>query len=350
MSCENVSLSLVENPINYINTIEFASQEGISTQAIILVIVSKNTENISQLKRMINEDEWSDVVYCFNDCNVNLFSYVRLFLKFKKELSNFKLDYLISGYYEHKVNVYLYQICNYNRFILVDDGNMTIFTNDLRHHTKSISPLSISKRLVSKLGMLIVAMFVGYKKVYLDKVTYFTSKNLSVSNGDDVIQNNYLNIKKNTLSKSIERDVCFFLGAPLSDISITSLESEYDIIESAMSFLKSRYSRVFYFPHRFEDTKKIECVLDRYDVVVVDTQLPFELYLSSLSSSIPSCIAGFYTSTFSNLSYLATERQIMLNALVIPSQLILNLKKSKLIESIYEKYSDDDSITLSTIL
>ncbi|ELP5730604.1 hypothetical protein QTV44_003894 [Vibrio vulnificus] len=350
MSFEKISLSLVENPVNYINTLEFNRYKGLLAKDVILLVVSKNKKNISQLKKLIIDEEWREVIYCFDGRGgVGVLSYVKLFLGLKRRYSRLNFEYLVSGYYEHKVNVYLYQICKYRELILLDDGNMTIFTNKLRHVTKTISPLSISKRLTSKVGMLITALIVNYKKQYIEKVIYFTSKNLVVENGDEVIRNDYLDIKIRVLSKPTEKGTCYFLGAPLSDISITSLEREYEIIENALSLIKLKYDRIIYFPHRFESVKKIEGLLDKFGVVIADTDLPFELYLSSLSKSIPSCVAGFYTSTFSNIKYLAIEREIVLLSLIIPSNFILNHEKSKLIESIYSEYSVDSCIKLSSI-
>lgn len=341
-----MNLFLVENPINYVNSLELVEYKCLKIKACDLIIVTKNKENYNQLLTMIDYKLWNSVLFVFEskfDGDVGLLDYVKAFRRLKAKLSVNYFDLVVSGYYKHKVNNYI--LCNieYGNYYLVDDGNMTVFSNAERGIKQSISPIELGGTLRSKLGILLLTLFVNFKRQDIVCVNFFSSHPIKTHNKDILHVNHYNRLLNLSIEMPMDTEIVMFLGAPLVEKGVVTSSVAAAMYDGISSLYSGK--EILYFPHRYESDSSLKNLESKYSFKVVRSDIPFEFYISSTPSFLPGMIVGFYSSAFSNLVTFL-PKAVALESLYINAADILDIPKGIMIEEIYRAYNARDGVTV----
>lgn len=132
----------------------------------------------------------------------------------------------------------------------------------------------------------------------IQNINYFTMID------DGLFLNSNIELNKFSLLRSltfepikIQRGTAFFLGDKFTEDGIFMLREYKALVDKALDFLASKYSKVIYIPHRGEDWDECVALFSRNNIAVRRLELdgfPVELSLVS-AESIPECIGGFFS-------------------------------------------------------
>ncbi len=256
-------------------------------------------------KGILNEDEWKSVHYLSTAAKVEK-SLLR-FLKYSEEerirayfrtweiyLLRKKLDKMAKSfgpiknvflgnhwidYMRHFANKVLPQ-----KLYLLDDGTATLLINKVRRERLLTKRHFSLKALKDK----IIDHAVGLMTLEPEKVTFFTTYDLQVAPGDEVIKNDYRYLK-NVATKRSRTDEVFFLGQTLIDEGFSREHYLYFLDK-----IKQYYSnQVFvYVPHKSEPVERVKYIKETMRITVKKLDVPIEFHLT-MNGLMPKALSSF---------------------------------------------------------
>ena len=257
-----------------------------------------------------------------------------------------KMDYAFFGNYLNPVHRYLVRCANIKNnkcnSVLVDDGTGTMLFAKERQieqtkiEDRCIIPDRATKFLFSSTNSSVLSP---------EKLEFFTIYPIQGLLGNDTIKkNNYDIIKR--WGKKTDLKICsnalIIVGQTLVEEKLLSFNKYQELLSDAFVVARENYGvrKVIYCPHPGE--KNVENKLNIFnDIIIHRNKAPFELFALSLPSSC--IIAGFYSSSLWNISYLGVDAPIRFIPIAADDILCGEPFRSHII-NVYKSYQDSSII------
>ena len=210
---------------------------------------------------------------------------------------------------------------------LIDDGSKTLAVAQQRNANKYAGD---HREMSAKLKCVISRLF-GMNTSVIPNLNYFSCFDIDVSGNDTLVKNEFLKIKSDLKSVPTNRDVIYFLGAPLIELQILSASIYREILSEVAARLDSQ--RIVYYPHRHESASNLEYIEKFMGWSIAYPELPIEAELAK-ASELPFGIAGIYSSALQTCHVMfgsKLERYIFR----VPSRVILKVKYREVIEEYF---------------
>lgn len=334
---------------------------GISQSNTILVISTANPLIRAQLGEVVRRDDWKAVydpfeAYHIYNANklikwmINMGHSVNWILdlvRLRRAISYIRkivLDYpyvgaVISGIYASEIDRTYLNLVDHERYILVDDGNMTIITANGRKNEELINykrVMGVNSHRVydgwkGKLKVILLRNFAGIIDRGSESIEFFTShNNIKIGNNDRIIANKYEDMHRSAV---INPRLVHFLGLPARARNILSETSFRAILRQVRRRYEGR--PVFYFAHPMEGDEERVIVESIWpEAEWHDNTEPYESALLR-SEQWPEIVSAFYSSVLMNLINADLEG-IKFEIIRLPVNLIEGERRQELVSSIYE--------------
>lgn len=366
---------LVENPAIYLNCREAMSVLGIAPADSVIIVTSIIRKNLEQLRDKIIPSEWAGVHFPTVDARVesviaegkertvtppgmvpNLL-FLRRNIGWMKNFAATvpKLDTVLCGVYGNEMALSFCQGISYERYVLVDDGNMTMFTAGGRAaearigHDRVLGVNSISKYggLKGWLKLFVKRQFLGARDRGIPSITFFTSHHqISCQSPDTVIPNRYSSFMQRPEAPIVHGNRAYVLGAPILERNILR-EDEFIVLLEKISRLYAAMD-LTYFPHRMETERSLKHVRSNVkNVDIRQTDLPFEGFIGS-AQDLPAVICSFYSSALTNLQAMDLPG-VTIHVIRFPWQSVIDPSKAELVKTIYENLAERQGERLKII-
>jgi hypothetical protein len=355
------NIFFVESPLSYLNVLEFKYSRAISCNSSILILTTIWEVNLLQILPIIDKQEWEEIIILNFNLNTSWTKITPIFktgkfiqfLSFWKQLKKVnklvhtysKVNCVVSGYYTNEIVLHFCSKIKYLEFILVDDGTMTISTNQTRlsEFKYKFKNTLINNGRIKPDFKLFFKYVIGLKDTGISQITFFTVYDLHQNKFDNYEYNNYSLLKKN-VSKKNKNDKIYFLGSPLSE----SLPSAIDVVNFELIIKKVILlygaENIVYFAHRNETLQVINKLKLIYGFNIKLLKVPFEYFLVN-EEIMPYKIVSFFSSALFNLSIILPE-SILIESIVIPEDKLLDNFNLKNIKETYLKIASNKRINL----
>ncbi|VAW63012.1 hypothetical protein MNBD_GAMMA09-573 [hydrothermal vent metagenome] len=304
------SVFLVKTPLQLLNAIEAKHYFKLSSGDCILIIMGDRKSQPQLLMLASDTQEWGKVV-TLNNVNMfygdpldiisnsivkkiqqlslfkRSFFYVRRLNRISKYIGNAK--YIFMGYTRYIYMNHFANITQHEKVILLDDGVGAIEYAKLRKQGVILEPNIRLKTRVKRYGKV---FFQGVKGGEAENVTFFTAYDISVDKNDQVVRNDFSYLRSNVNALTVSDDV-FFIGSPLSEVSIVSQENYFLYLNKIKKYFKNK--TIVYIAHRRESPKKLELIKSELNLKVVLFDYPIEYQLASIGPR-PKILASFVSS------------------------------------------------------
>jgi hypothetical protein len=370
-----MNVLLVENPAIYLNCREAMAVLGISAADSVLIVTSIIRKNLMQLRAEIDPAEWAAVHFPTVDTRVesviaaglqrtvlprgrlaNLLSQ-RSNVRRIKDLAVAlpSVDTVICGVYANEMALTFCATTKYARYILVDDGNMTMFTAKGRSaetsvghkHVLGVNSISRYRGVVGQIKLLIKRILIGVRDRGVPAVTFFTAHHdIDCRPPDSIIANHYSSYLRKPEDQVVHEGLVHILGAPFLERNILS-EADFITLLSEV-FRRYGHQSIVYFPHRMETERSlhhVRSVLKTAEILRPD--VPYEGHIG-VARDLPMVIASFYSSALTNL--LAMDLAgVCIHVVRFPWQRVVEPTKAELVRTIYEKLAERQSERLKVV-
>ena len=250
----------------------------------ILIIITDAQKRINQIEECIDEKYWDQIIYLFD---VVLPKKVLKFItaqykrkailkKYLKKV-NFN-DKIVLGNYEHIYCRYIRSQFDFNQCIFIDDG-----IGSIRAHSDLekiwVSNLNKPKHFINSL------IFLEFK---FKAIQIFTIFELRKSKYLFPIKHSFEFIKKNFIqSKGSSKDV-FFLGQPLTEIKLISIDDYKNEVLKIKSYYEEKGLVFNYILHPGENKLNKEKLFEN----IIELKVPVEFHLMN-ENVLPKVVASF---------------------------------------------------------
>ncbi|MDT4850940.1 hypothetical protein FQZ97_851070 [compost metagenome] len=234
---------------------------------VIIIKQSKIRENNKQLKKLSRILKLSERVLFIPNLRSSFCSDVILLL-FLRLFSLKRVNVLGVGEVSSQVGLNYIDNIKYNKYFVLDDGFNSVIVQS--YIIKGINLYDVtkeSKKYRKRINLIIRILLL--KKTSLNKVTWFSCFNMTPVYGQEIIKNNFLNVKislsENDIQDISEEKNVYYLGAPLSLLHspYLTLDQELCLIGGLKKYLESRNKRLIYCIHRRESLEKINIIKER---------------------------------------------------------------------------------------
>lgn len=288
----------VQSPLQLLNAIEAKHHFKLSKNILIIRYNSSELNN-SQINQMLSYNDTFGKIIKISVCN--------------------KIDYL-------KIFIILKEFLLYR--------NEKIFVGDIRS-ILSYMPL----KFIANKKLFLLDDGLPTLNIYKKNKTINIYTFLNINNNSEkriIVKNDfsYIRTLKNIENKNIEVDKVYFIGAPLVEKGVLSLNIFIARMEAILDFYKKRNIKVVYLPHRAEDLNKLDVL--EFDSIIKNT-IPIEVMFIE-SDSLPANIASFYSAALYTLHTLF-KNEINITSFYIDKK-DLRAKSVKVIGECYEYYSN----------
>jgi len=189
-------------------------------------------------------------------------------------LGNYSVDYM-----RHFSN-----IIEHDTLYLLDDGTSTIFINKAR---KEAFQEGFKDSVINAIT--------GLKTGQSEQVTFFTTYDLDVKQGDSLVKNDYRYLRE--LAASATRtDEIYFLGMTLI-VEGLSRERYMEYLRKVLKYFCDE--KIVYVPHKLEPPDKVEYIRDQMGLTVRKFPVPIE-YQLTMGGTVPKMLASFCCSALEN--------------------------------------------------
>jgi hypothetical protein len=294
------NLFIITSPLQLINAIEAREYFQTKNNKLVAIFTEFESKNKDQIIKLINENEWDDVLYFDmrpTGTKTTFFRQIKLAKQLQKEIYN----NVFCGDLSSSIKLIVSNVQK-NKVYLLDDGATTInrHLNELSGNTKKKNP---PKKILRQLRFNIF----GLKTALNDTINMFTSYKLEPHADEKIIHNNLTYFKNIFLADTTLDKQVYFLGQPLSELNIVNRETYLSYINT----IRHHYSNqnIIYIPHRFE--KNIEEIekLQNANFTVKHIDLPVELEFINCKT-YPMQLCSFFSSALFTLNILYPEASI----------------------------------------
>lgn len=358
---------LVENPAIYMHALEACARFEIPFRSAALIVTTSYPRNSEMLKGMIANESWGEVHWPTLKQLGSTDALPRGLMRVKQVRENIaavgvlakrfeRIETLVSGFYSHELSLHFASLVPFDRYVLVDDGNMTASTAAGRAAERAInfkrvlgvnSPAPYSG-IAGALKLFVKRHIIGIKDRGVTKLTFYTSRSDVNADGSDlVVRHRYEHLWPE--GRRVQRNrYVYFLGGPFLEQRILSVEGYAKVLAKLADAYRGR--PIKYFPHRFEADDGIGFFKRAFpDAEVVRLGVPFEYFLAR-ESELPATIGSFYSSALPNLRAMlkgATD----INVVVIPPGVFASRSERCRVAQLYGHFRDlqDDTFRVMNL-
>lgn len=295
-----INLFIITSPLQLINAIEAKDYFKTNNNKLVAIFTEFKSKNKDQILRLIDENEWEDVLYFDMRPEGTSTTFFRQ-IKLVKLLRSNVYDHIFCGDLSSSINLILSNI-DKRKVYLVDDGATTIN----RHLNELNQDKQHKTSLKNKLRKLRFNIF-GIKTNLKDTVNMFTSYNLLPNGNEEIIKNNLSYFKENYLNNSALDNSVYFLGNPLVKYNMISREKYFEYVSNIK---KSSKNKILYIPHRsesdFEDIKKLED--ENFEIYYPELPIELELIFNNI---YPSKVYSFFSSALFTLNIIFEKTDVV---------------------------------------
>ncbi len=341
------SVFLIKTPLQLLNAIEAKHHFNLDAADCVLIIMGdrKSQPQILNLANQVHE--WSDVVILNN---VNLFFgnplisgeflldsinqsklfqksifYVRRLNRISKYIGMAK--YIFVGYTRYVYMTHFINVTPYEKVFFLDDGNGTIELSKQRMQGLARAPdFSIQKKL-----KLIAKKYIqGVKDKEPESACFFTAYDISVSDNDEIIKNEFKYLRSAVSDLSVT-DQAYFVGSPLSEVAIMSQDDYLEQLQKVKNYFGA--TELVYIAHRRDSKDKLDIIKNELDIKVVLFEYPIEYQLLFIGPR-PKILTSFFSAALDSCRLIFGDK---LRIIAFKFD-VSNSPKREKIESIYESY------------
>jgi hypothetical protein len=323
-----VNIFVIENAWRLINAYEAANYFQTKNN-ILVVLETKNKKNNTQIKKIINSDDWDDIIYISIHPRSSFIHYAISLIKLKK----YKCDNLFLGWgwYPQLIFANLH----FNNAYLIDDGLSAvcnyneIINNKINYH-------SLFKK---KLRFI----FFGLKFLSFNKINFFTAYKLPSYLEHKVFINNMeALLRGHDLSSFNPTEEIYIIGQPMAEKGMVS-EKDYESFVEKIC-INFGEKNIIYIPHRDEKIDRIKG-LGLNNMTIKDLNGPIEQYFLK-NNLVPSIVIGFFSSALANLDFIF-QKNTKCFFCKIPDECLINEYKETIIQTVeYFKYTNVNTLEL----
>lgn len=314
------NLFILRSPLQIINAIEAIEYFQLKNN-VIVIINNRMQSNKEQMDLLLNLQRFNKIIHIDTRLKSKYFEYVKLIKNLKKE----KYNYVFVGELGVSYKIIIANTKKEKVFLL-DDGTATI-----EYYNKFIKYNQYNKYNFKEIRFLFSGLNIRVK----DKINLFTYFDLESLHGIDVIKNNLLYLKGNTLSNfKKDEDNIYFIGQTIEGF-ITFKHYVYGINE----LIKMHNKKIIYIPHRSESKVQQDKLLQATDnkmFEIINPNMPLELYF--LKNSIyPFNIVSFISTALVTLTILFEECRADYIRIPITDENKDQIKKNNDVYDIFDK-------------
>lgn len=323
-------------PFQYLCALEaknyFHNEIKLCKLIILNTVQETQKSTLSQLNNIINRSDWDSIEFIKMPIMRKKNKYINFiieyfYLKFKltKIINKIRMkDFIIIGNMNDLWFQWLLGTTKSSKKLILDDGVGTLtivenFTNKIRNEAKSRSALILKKLLNCKtIDLTTISFFSLY-----DKLDFYPA--MFIHNELKYVKSIYVKSHYEKMPRAI------FIGQPLAEHGIVSLESYIYMINTLKEYCTKQGIEFVYLCHRAENISQLPQHWN-----IQELSIPIEIHLMS-QDSIPARILSFYSSALLNLKKLLPQMSQIV-AVSIPDSLInINLDEIKNVYNYFEK-------------
>lgn len=304
-----INVYIVESPVQVINCIEAANWSNANNN-VLFVRYSGREENDKQIKQLIKEFSWSEVV----DCSIpkkpnpfkNALAEVKLFNQLARRYQ--KVNKLFIGEFRSKSMHYLRAALSPDETYLVDDGDITLSIQELYFKLNQYQlgplqkhmPTGVVQRVKEIVRMILYIQF--FKPVMKTvPIHLFTAFDVSAARDQKVVANRFSYFKGMQHHVDLNDQQVFYFGSKYNEAGLLTLEQELSFLKKVQFFFEKKQLQMVYIPHRDDSAVKLKLLESNFGLTVKRLGMPAEIYFIK-SSTRPGYIAGACTSAINNLA------------------------------------------------
>lgn len=289
------NIYFIESPTQLMNAIDSKGEFLFDSILIINEGDPVRDNNKNQIRALIDESDWSEILKLKHINNKVLYHFymlffsVFLFFKYKK----YTINLFIGDYRNFYFRIFA-KIMHPKREILLDDGAITIVLQQ-KYFYKGYGIYEISKTKMNK----IILMFYFY--IYNVKDSDISPPDLySIFRLNDFFYKSQINYRKSYIESTLKlkNDDIYFIGGKYSESGVLLLKNEVQMLELIYSHYSNK-GELFYIPHRDDSKEKINIILE-IGFIIKNFGKPIELYFKNCEV-IPKLILGFYSTALCSL-------------------------------------------------
>lgn len=327
-------LYLVRSPLQYLAA---SAAKQLSKFTPILVVEFDEpltTESSKQLSIVVDEKEWSEVLYLNTQTRVSRFKTTR---NMYNQLSKRKIKRVFIGEYRD-IHFHLISTQFGESHYLLDDGATTIFIQKEYLSKRIVYPdfvgLSVKQLLYYFFLHRIIPKSVCFLKVF-HLLTDFNLKN------DRLLGQAVKKIPVTAIDNIQVADEVWLFGSKYYEAGIMSLDHELAYIEWAVNWCGDEVIK--YIPHRGESVEKLS-LLEKKGIDVCPLGLPVEEYIRCNKIHPKKIVAGWST-VLVTLPNRCNFKKVV--CIEIPKEYIAEDVRERAV-SIYDYYHSDSNVEVVT--
>ncbi len=313
------NLFIVKTPLQVINAIEAISHFNLKDN-ILIVVHNKLKLNAKQIDNTVNLIEWSKIILL--EEKGTYFDYLSVI----KELKESRYKYIFFARFGSIQRLVVANTIK-EKVYYFDDGTETI--NMYNHMLVPNKINQINTRHIARFRFLLAGLKINIR----DNIHLFTYFDLKPLKNSEVVPNRLKYFRDQYLSGAKEDDNIYFLGQPLSELSLTSTETYINAIKDV---ILNESKNIIYIPHKGESLNSEIYNLSSNTFEIKNIEISIELYFLRNNLS-PTHIISFFTTAFFTLQLFYPD--IKFEYVQVDDNLLLKKK-----DSILECYNFVDSI------
>lgn len=214
-------------------------------------------------------------------------------------------------------------------------GTLHLYKSRELKNTGSLKRESVKNKIVKGLTRSVKEMIYGMKLSDVSQpVTFFTQYNLP-STALTKIETNHFTLLRKRIQSWKETDEVYFVGNAFVNAQSVSKEDYNRYIAFICDYFKGK--KIQYFPHPRESAAHVAELKDQYGFDVVNTDVPFEMYLLQ-NKILPATIGGFTSTALSSVHKMFGEN-VNVVSFKMPYNTILN--KRPILENLYNHFHQE---------
>jgi hypothetical protein len=312
MTATNVFV--IETPLQLLNAIE--AQEVLRLADCHLVILLSEDLPNRVFELLAQKEDWSSIQTFVirsrrRPWNSRLLAFrlaliVReYYLSFLQSLQRRRYEKLIRAFGKVEVLALGNYLAHYMRHFantaapsalyLLDDGTDTLRINEARKRgpeTRVASSVSKFRVFRNKIRN----RYIDWNDNEAESITFFTSYDIEVKNGDGLIKNEYRRLRSLTRSVVPANEV-FFLGQPLVEDGYIQRGTYTNLLSKIQGCLGPK--GFVYIPHRRESSENVESLRKDLELSIRRFEWPIE-YQIFAKGDVPHVVASFFCSALDN--------------------------------------------------
>lgn len=305
-----MDLFVAETPLQMINALEARSFFKCNHTSLILLTSPAFPDRV--FKPLVEAESWSSIVsipirekepeyVSYNDNSIMLrkineyYRYLKQF-KARRKFNSIaksvgKINRLFLGNYLQDYMRHLGNRIDYRELVLLDDGTDAVRVNESRRHRGNVAKARGFSGFKAKLHRKLHE----WDPRHVDNLTFFSAYDFVLHDGDQLIKNEYLNLRKK-ISLGTAKNRFMFLGQCLVDDEWMSKKAYLTYLERIKQYYGNE--ELVYVKHPRESKSILDQILTELNFQIVSFEVPIEFQL--VKEGVAKEIASFFCSAIEN--------------------------------------------------